>query len=267
MIAKHLDYKRVNGYEDPLYSSTCVKIKDGNNHWIHIMSIHCQWKLARDFNAFDEKGIKKQVSRLKTQCENIERMCKENPTCIIGRDINIDRNVKNDPEFIHELKPLIPIWEKCLINSNLIQMNFNNTWHMPRKWPSLLDSSYCNKPEKVSNVANVTNLLSEHDAVTLNFHMKEIGSKPQFEVKRNYSNLTYGNLLNELDENRNPRMQDMFSHTDPTESYIEEMNLAAKKSIKVSRHQKKKYQQKFWNRNLEDVKQNIHYWNKFSETL
>ena len=53
-----------------------------------------------------------------------------------------------------------------------------------------------------SNVDNVTNLLSEHDRVTLNLNTKESRMKPQFEERRNYQEVTYSNLMNELDERK-----------------------------------------------------------------
>ena len=36
-------------------------------------------------------------------------MCREDPICIIGGDMNIDRHHENDPGSRREIKPLIQI--------------------------------------------------------------------------------------------------------------------------------------------------------------
>ena len=74
MISKKLQYIRLKQYEDPLNSSTFIKFKDGRTKWVYLVSIYRQWKLKGDFNAFNSEGIKKQISRLKTQCKNIEKL-------------------------------------------------------------------------------------------------------------------------------------------------------------------------------------------------
>ena len=116
-----------------------------------------------------------------------------------------------------------------------------------------------------SNVDNVTNLLSKHDGVTLNLHTKETRIKPQFEERRNYQEVTYSNLMNELDENKNTKIQEMFQTTDTeeiSEIYLEEMNKAVKKYLKITKIQKRKYQEKYWNKNLEAERQKINFWSK-----
>ena len=106
----------------------------------------------------------------------------ESNNCIIGGDINIEKNLHNDPLSRPEMKALCPIWDKCMIDNGFIQMNFKDTWHMPGKRSSLLDLYYCTTPDKVSGISNVTNLLLEHDGVTLNLHTKILRHRPQFEV-------------------------------------------------------------------------------------
>ena len=69
-----------------------------------------------------------------------------------------------------EFKALRPIWDQCMLDCGFVQMNFKDTWHMTGKRSSLTYLYYCTKPEMVSGINNVTNLLSEHDGVTLNLH-------------------------------------------------------------------------------------------------
>ena len=70
---------------------------------------------------------------------------------------------------------------------------------MPGRKLSLLDLFYSTKPDKTDGISNVTNLLSKHDGVTLNLDNKETRAKPQFEVRRNYKDVNYSNLMELLD--------------------------------------------------------------------
>ena len=265
MINKNLQYKRLPQFEDDYNSTTVIKFKDGKSKWVHLVSIYRQWKLKGEFNAFDKEGIKKQVERLKSQCKNLHKIREETDNIIIGGDINIDKNLQNDPTNRPELKALTPIWDKCMLECGFIQLNFKDTWHMPGKRSSLLDLFYTTKPQMISGVANVTNILSEHDGVTLNLHTKNLKVKPQFEVVRNYKNVNYTNLMDELDENRNTNIQQMFQSDDPeiiTEIYINEMNKAVNKHIIIKKIQRNKFTSKFMNKKLAADRKKINFWNK-----
>ena len=131
----------------------------------------------------------------------------------MGGDINIDKNFKNDPMSRQEIKALSPIWDQCMLDCGLVQMNFKDTLHMPGKRLCLLDLYYCTKPEMVSDINNVTNFLSEHDGVTLNLHTKIIRYRPQSEVIRNHNEVNNSNLMNEFDENKNTNIHEMVQST------------------------------------------------------
>ena len=105
----------------------------------------------------------KQVGRLKKQIVSLNKFTTEMKKHIICGDINIDRNENNDPLERNDLKALAPIWEEFISDRELTQLNFKPTWHMPGKKSSLLDLYYANCPNLIDGVANVLNLLSEHD--------------------------------------------------------------------------------------------------------
>ena len=107
---------------------------------------------------------------------------------VICGDINIDRNVNNDPQDRNDIKALASIWEEFISDNDLTQLNFKPTWHMPGKKPSLLDLYYTNCPNLIDGVANVLNLLSEHDGVIINLHTQEKLLKTQFDTIRKYEN-------------------------------------------------------------------------------
>ena len=92
MISKELEYEGVKRYEDKINSTLIIRIRDSSNKWVYVMAIYRQWKLEGDFNSNYKEGIRKQENRIKSQCNNIEKMCSKNQHCLIGRDINIDKN-------------------------------------------------------------------------------------------------------------------------------------------------------------------------------
>ena len=78
--------------------------------------------------------------------------------------------------------------------------------------------------------------------------------KPQIEVRRDYKNVTSSNLLDLLDENRNPEIQALFNTNDPnlaTEIFNNEVNKATKKLLIINKFQKKRHQCRYWNKFLE----------------
>ena len=117
----------------------------------------------------------------------------------------------------------------------------------------------------ISGVENVKNMLSEHDGVKINLHTKNLRVKPQFDIIRNYKNVNYRNLMEELDENRNIKIQEMFQSNDPevaTEIYITEMNKAVNKFLIIKKIQRNKFTTKYMNKKLHADKKRINFWNK-----
>ena len=151
-------------FEDDQNSSIALRIKDGKGKWIGLFAIYRQWKIPGESNAFSKEGISRQVARLKVQVSNLERFCRFNKRNIICGDLNMDKYEENDLDR-PELKALEPTWEQFVSDFNLTQINHKPTWHMPGKSPSLLDIFYADCPNQIDCVQNVTNLLSEHDAV------------------------------------------------------------------------------------------------------
>ena len=128
---------------------------------------------------------------------------------------------------------------------------------MPGRKSSLLDIFYSTIPDKADGIENVSNLLSEHDRVKLNLHTNEVRIKPQSDIERDYSQITYDNLINLLDENKNVKIQFIFQSQDPkfiTETYIDEMNKAVKSLMTLTKVQKMKHQTKYWTKVLESQK-------------
>merc|ERR1712081_109510 len=99
----------------------------------------------------------------------------------------------------------------------------------------------------------------------MGIHTKEPELKPQIEVRRDYRNVTSSNLLDLLDENRNPKIPELFNTNDPniaTEIFNNEVNKATKKLLIINKFQKKRHQCRYWNKFLEAQKKKVDYLNK-----
>merc|ERR1711954_110786 len=83
---------------------------------------------------------------LKSMSECITKICKEFRKVVLGGDLNIDHCQDNDPLSRPELRALFPLWEQCLLENDLCQINKKNTWHRAGKRSSLLDLFFGSVP-------------------------------------------------------------------------------------------------------------------------
>ena len=266
MIHSNITYQRLANYEDSVNPAICLKIRDGRNKWFALYGLYRPWKASGDSE--DSEGIRKQVSRLNSMCNQINLICKDFKKVLIGGDLNIDHCLENNPLSRPELKALYPIWEQCIIDNDLCQMNRKNTWHRPGKRSSLLDIFFSNCPNLIDGVQNMVNTLSEHDGVRVNFHTSEIISKPLFTTRRIYKNVTHDKLLEILDEKRNSKIQSIFSSQDPdriASTILEELNNALKNLMVIKKEQTKKHKTPFWNSRLEAQRKQIIFLTKHAQ--
>ena len=123
---------------------------------------------------------------------------------------------------------------------------------MPGKKLSLLDLYYTNCPNLIDGVANVLNLLSEHDGVVINLHTQEKLLKTQFDTIRKYDNVTYDGIVEPMDTDN--KIQELFLSHHPDEIakiLIAELNRIVKLLMTKVKYQRKSHKTKFWNKKLE----------------
>ena len=123
---------------------------------------------------------------------------------------------------------------------------------MPGKKPLLLDLYYTNCPNLIDGVANVLNLLSEHDGVVINLHTQEKLLKTQFDTIRKYENLTYDKIVEKMDADN--KIQELFLAHHPDEIakiLITELNRIVKLLLTKVKYQRKAHKNKFWTKRLE----------------
>merc|ERR1711954_184541 len=105
---------------------------------------------------------------------------------LVGGDLNIDRHPPNDPCSRAEIKALNPILEDIMVTLNLNQLNHKPTRHQFGQRSSLLDLYLCNIPQRISNIENTINTLSEYDRVKCRLHMKTAIRQSKSFLKRDY---------------------------------------------------------------------------------
>ena len=184
---------------------------------------------------------------------------------IWGGDINCDRLPNNDNMLRPDLRVITPIMDEIINRNNLAQLNFDSTWHRPGKKSSLLDLFYTDRPERVSNVQNVTNICSEHDGVSMTYDMKVCIRSPQFQVIRKYQNFVWTNV--ETDIQTDADLQSLFSETSPdviAAKLLRGLNRVIRKHVFIKRIQIKKSSCPYWNEQLSESLAKVKQANKVS---
>ena len=118
----------------------------------------------------------------------------KNSMIICGGDLNLDRNKSNDITKRPDLRVLMPVFNKCLARNDLAQINFLNAWHTLGRRSSLIDLFLTNKPQKITEVRNEVNILSDHEAVLIKVDCLKEMRRQQFITKRNHRNFTWENV-------------------------------------------------------------------------
>ena len=105
--------------------------------------------------------------------------------------------------------------EDFLEDKKLAQLNFKATRHQQGQRSSLLDLWFSNCPSKCTDIANITNLSSEHEGVKLTIKIKGAIVKSQFAIVRSYKELNAANIMMELGKLDN--FEDALKSSDPNE--------------------------------------------------
>ena len=96
----------------------------------------------------------------------------------------------------------------------------------------------------------------------INLHTNENHTKPQFNTKRIYKNITYNSLITLLDENKNRKIQSIFNSEHPeyiADTLLKELNKAVNKLLIKKKTQKKKHETVYRTKLLESQRQQIRY--------
>ena len=93
------------------------------------------------------------------------------------------------------------------------QLNFKPTRHRVGNLSSLLDLVFSNIPERITNIENFFNTLSEHEGVRCVVHTKSQVRAPNTFILRDYNLCTFNNLQPLVDSSE--PLQSLFTESDP----------------------------------------------------
>ena len=253
VIKKEIYYKRCKDLESDENSMIVIRFNETKDKFVHLVGTYREWRHLRGPDATSSAGInlqKQRILQLKKLMTDVKES-KQRNTLIWAGDLNCDKNQNNDPMTRPDIRVIYPIFNDIISNNNLAQMNHKNTWHRPGRKSSLLDLFFTDKPHRVTKVENTVNILSEHEGVIMHFDCKAQMRQKQFFIKRDYRNLTWENIENDV--NHNPDLQSLFSENDPekiTEKLLRGLNSVIKKHIKIKRVQITNNMCPYWNTNL-----------------
>merc|ERR1711954_349526 len=158
-------------------------------------------------------GIARQVRRLKMAFEKLDSNGIKDYDVLLGRDLNIDRHLPNNPLSRPELKALTPVLEDFMATCNLSQLNWKPTRHQAGCNSSLLDIFISNIPERISGIENFYNTMSEHEGVMCTILTKTPIKETKSILLRDHTLVKYEIIQPMIDSSQ--LLQSLFSDQDP----------------------------------------------------
>ena len=241
MIKKGIQYERKTSFENDR-CAIVIKVKISRRKWVHIVAIYRQWQVLGDNpdNKPNSSDKDDQVLRFEEIASIIEKVIDDNNPTIVAGDINIDRNIDNDPLKRPDIKALTEVLETTMEECSLVQMNWENTRHWCGK-ESLLDLFLTNIPQKINTIKTERCQIADHSTVSLQIHAKDLWRRPKIRKIRDWRKIQ-PEILMEAIEN-NTRLNSIFAYNDPDKIaniLIEEYNriintLAPEKIIQVTK--------------------------------
>ena len=148
-------------------STIILKVEISPRDYVILIGTYREWKHPGAPNALSTSGIALQVQRLKQIKILITKSKALGHPIILGGDMNIDRNPKNNINVCADLRELSPIQNDIINSSDLAILNKEPTWSRPGQRKSLLDLLFVDKPQMVLRCLNIPNSMSEHSGVKL----------------------------------------------------------------------------------------------------
>ena len=258
MVHHDVPFERAEEYEDQVNPMASIRIRESRNKAIIITGIYRQWKAPAETDSNTAEGIARQVQRLELAIQSLSRVVSDGNIHLVAGDINIDRHLPNDPLSRPDLRALTPVLEDYLIDSSMVQINHKPTRHQLGSRSSLLDLFLTNVPDRIVDIDNVLNTLSEHQGVICTILTKTPCKLSKSILIRNYANATFRNMQGLIDQSEN--LQSLFNDRDPDiigdkliAGFDEITNLViTKKRIQVCNRGAK-----FWSKSLENERKTV----------
>ena len=213
MIRKGIKYERLNEYESPDVSMAWIKIKTVRRKGFAVGGIYLEWKQNPNIPGPNTRELSDQKERLSKIMEKVVEVSRKFDDTIIMGDINIDLYEPNDPMKDYTNKKLNEIYEDKLTQAGMHQLNFEPTHHWAGYGSTLIDHCFTTQPQKTDGVKNIRSMIADHDAVSLNFHIKDMYRRQQTFKHRDYRNINSENLTKLIKESE--KLSKIFNSGDP----------------------------------------------------
>ena len=230
-----------------------IKVFIKNHEPIIVCSAYRQWSLPAILELKNSKDIKSQRARFKTYLDGIRRALNLKLVTIVLHDVNIDISPNNNHNSQFNIKSIFDTYN-CFLNDNdLSILNSKFTRYAPHQNPSTIDHLITNRPSLFSDVTTITNCISDHCTLMVNFKIKAEIYWPRFKFNRNLKKLTSDSL--KLAVAKNHKIQNLMRYDDPNyvaETLNNELNFIIDELAPRRRIVNNKKFQPFYNNEIRD---------------
>ena len=177
---------------------------------------------------------------------------------LLGGDLNIDRHLPNNPLSRPELKALTPILEDFFATNNLSQLNWKPTRHQAGCNSSLLDIFASNIPERISEIENFYNTMSEHEGVSCTVLTKTPVKEAKSILLRDYTLVKFEIIQPMIDNSQ--LLQSLFCDQDPeliAKKLVDGVKEITDVIVTKKRIQARSRKYEYWSRELESERVNV----------
>ena len=181
-IRKGVTYERLPQFENDINMSIWVRIKTGRRKWTYFCGCYRQWKAPEGTPGPSDNTKEDQKERFEALTKQIDTVVNLGKPVVVGGDLNIDRNVKNNPLKRGDVKIVTELLEAMMTRNKMYQLNWENTRHRINTPSSLLDLIITNIPTKIDSIATKANIISDHSLVSFQVHSKALTNHPQIEM-------------------------------------------------------------------------------------
>ena len=211
-IKSDISYSRVSQLENDVNPVIVLEVKRSKRKSSHYVGCYRQWNgLSSTSQSYNTDDPQDMLQRFKLMIKIWEECIQRGDTHIFG-DINVDRNLRNNPGARPDIGDLVNELESFQTRHKVTLMNNKNTRHRRLDRPTLLDLVLTNCPHKITSVTNLSNVTSEHDAVSCIVRTETSLQEPQYMWVRPSRELNAENMLPFLEGDK---FNKVFNYQDP----------------------------------------------------
>ena len=201
LIREDIEYERLTEIEDDWLSNVWLRVKTSRNGYTCIMGGYREWRHPPELNLPFSGDPLEQESRLPKTLVQVENAKSFSQKLVLGWDSNLDLLEANDNFRRQDTKKMTQIYRDFMDQNDFCLINWEPTRHWSGSRSSLVDHFITNCPNYIDNIQTKHNCIADHDSVSCLLHTEILIDRPQFMLKRNWTNLTRDNLKYEIHNN------------------------------------------------------------------